>query len=44
MVCNLIDHRNDVKMFKTLQWNHLSFENFDITSMADKKEYKPWEN
>ena len=23
MVCSLIDHRNDVKMFKTLQWNHL---------------------
>ena len=22
MVCTLIDHRNDVKMFKTLRWNH----------------------
>ena len=24
IVCTLIDHRNDVKMFKTLQWNHSS--------------------
>ena len=22
MVCALMDHRNDVKMYKTLQWNH----------------------
>ena len=25
MVCTLIDHRNDIKMFKTLQWNHSQF-------------------
>ena len=32
MVCTLIDHRNDIKMFKTLQWNqsqfHLGFEHW----------------
>ena len=41
MVCTLIDNRNDVKMFKTLQWNrsswfHLSFEYCDVISMVDK--------
>ena len=43
-----IDHRNDVKMFKTLQcyttrlrfvcssWFHLNFEHIDAISMVDK--------
>ena len=30
MVCSLIDHRNDIKMFKTLQY-------FDVISMVDKR-------
>ena len=40
MVCTLIDHRNDIKMFKTLQWNHYSFTwvlNIDIISMVNDK-------
>ena len=41
MVCTLTDHRNYIKMFKTLQWNHsqfhLGFEHFDIISMVNKK-------
>ena len=35
----LIFHRNDVKMFKTSQWNHklhLRFEQSDAFSMVDK--------
>ena len=41
MVCTLIDHRNDVHMFKTqVEWQVVSlqiFEHFDV----DKK-YRPW--
>ena len=40
MVCTLIDHRNDIKMFKTLQWNHYRFTwvlNIDIISMVNNK-------
>ena len=40
MVCTLIDHRNDIKMFKTLQWNQYSFTwvlNIDIISMVNNK-------
>ena len=36
MVYALIDHRNVVKMFKTLSWFHLNFEHFDLISLADK--------
>ena len=43
-VSSIIDHRNDVKMFKILQWNLSSpargstwiFEHFDGISMVDK--------
>ena len=48
MVYSFIDHRNDVKMLKTLQWNlrfavPLEGEHFDDTSIVDRiKEYWNW--
>ena len=42
LIFSLVDHRNDVKMFTTLQWHHtlfhLSFKHFDIIAMVYKDE------
>ena len=47
MVCSVIDHRNDVKMFKTqvepravgAEASLQNFEHFDFISMVDKRTY-----
>ena len=36
MACTLIDHRNDVRMFRTQVVLMQSFEHFDVISMIDK--------
>lgn len=42
LIFSLVDHRNDVKMFTTLQWHHtpfhLSFKHFDVIAMVYKGE------
>ena len=36
MACTLINHRNDVKMFKTQVVSLQSFEDFDVISIMDE--------